>query len=112
MRSAFRNLLAAAAAVALLGATAGCSAASGSEGGDVNITIWSRAASIGKDAESALQKKFPKYNIKVSPLGQDIDDKLRSGMRAKTGLPDVAIIAGNLPDYFQVSNQFVDLKAN
>lgn len=97
-----------AAAVGLASAVvlSGCSAPGGD--GDVEITVWARAASIGEDVETALAKEFPDYRFTVSRMS-DIDDKLRNGLRANAGLPDVAIVAGNLPDYFTVSERFIDL---
>lgn len=107
MRTAARSILGAGTALVALAAFTGC--ASAGDDGTISLTVWSRAASIGADVEDQLAAEFPDWDITVSRTGQEIDDKIRNGLRSGSGLPDVAILAGNLPDYFEVSDQFVDL---
>ncbi|WP_157973813.1 ABC transporter substrate-binding protein [Desertihabitans aurantiacus] len=112
MNQLTKVLTAAAVAGATVLATSGCgllasSSGGGGEGDGPTLTIWARPASIGENAETLLAQQFPDHDITVSRIN-DIDDKLRAGLRAGSGLPDIAFIGGNLSDYFAVSDQFVD----
>lgn len=91
--------------VAMAGSLVACSG--GGSGGN-ELTIWARPASVGSNVEELLAEEFPDYDITVSRINT-IDDNLRSGLRTNSNLPDVAIIGGNLPEYFEVADQFLDM---
>ncbi|WP_026554591.1 extracellular solute-binding protein [Arthrobacter sp. 35W] len=77
---------------------------------DTTLTVWARGNSVPNDVETILAKKFPEWTIKFQNI-PDVEDKLRAALRSKSGLPDVVIMGGSLPSFFQVSDQFLDLSA-
>lgn len=105
MKKTYQLSIATLSASALLALT-GCGSGGGSSD-DVELTIWARPASIGADIEENLAEQFPDWDISISRMN-DIDDNLRAGLRTQSNLPDVAIIGGNLPSYFEISESFLD----
>lgn len=108
-RSKFVRVLAPVLAAGVALTMVGCSSGgSGNSGSIPVIQIWSRPGSLGEGVKQSAQKAFPDYKLKFV-ANEKIDDSLHAALRANSGLPDVAFLGGNLPDYFQVSNKFVDL---
>lgn len=85
----------------------GC-ATGGSDDGKEQIVVWARPQSVSDDVLAAAKKEFPDVEIKFVP-SPNIDDQLRAAMRAKSGIPDVVFLGGNLTDYFEVADQFLDI---
>jgi cellobiose transport system substrate-binding protein len=92
-------------------ALAGCSSQAGGSGGKDKIVVWARPGSVSDDVLKAAEKKFPNMDISFVP-SPNIDDQLRAALRAKSNIPDVVFLGGNLPDYFEVSSQFLDIDAH
>lgn len=96
-------------ALTVVGALTACTGSSApASDGDVSLTLWARGASVPDDVQKMLDEKFPDYDITFQNI-PDIEDKLRAALRAKSGLPDVVIMGGGLPSFFEVSDAFVDL---
>ncbi|WP_162606475.1 ABC transporter substrate-binding protein [Jiangella asiatica] len=101
-------MLAAGAAIATVGALAGCGGDDQASDGQVELTLWARSNSVPDDVQQLLDEQFPDYEITFQDI-PDIEDKLRAALRSKSGLPDVVVMGGSLPSFFSVSDQFLDL---
>lgn len=95
-----------------MAAAAGLAACStpGDESGEPSLTLWARGNSLPNDAEALLAEQFPDWTIEYQDI-PDIEDKLRAAIRAKSGLPDVVVMGGSLPTFFEVEDTFLDLAA-
>lgn len=107
MRAA-RPLATTVAALATLGLVTACGSTTGGGDGAVELTLWARGASLPDGVQTLLDEEFPDYEITVQDI-PDVEDKLRAALRSRSGLPDVVVMGGSLPSFFEVSDQFVDL---
>lgn len=103
-----RMLATGTAALAAAGALAGCGGDDQASGGQVELTLWARSNSVPDDVQQLLDQQFPDYDITFQDI-PDIEDKLRAAIRSQSGLPDVVVMGGNLPSFFTVAEQFLDL---
>lgn len=98
--------------VLIIGTTAlvGCSGQS-SDGEATELVVWARPSSVSDEVLEAARAEFSDINIEFVP-SPEIDDQLRAAIRTGTGIPDVVFLGGNLPEYFEVADKFLDIDAH
>ncbi len=85
----------------------GCGSQGGS-GSDATV-IWIRPGLFSPATLSELETQFPNVETEVLET-PDVEPKLRAAMRARSGIPDLVMLGGNVPDYYASENSFVDLR--
>lgn len=103
-----RSVTAVVASLAVVGPLAACGTGGDAGSGDVELTVWARSASVPDDAQQLLEEQFSDVAVTIQDV-PDVEDKLRAALRSRSGLPDVVLLGGSLPSFFEVSDQFVDL---
>lgn len=78
-------------------------------GQEATISLWIRPNLFTPQQLAGLQQQFPnlKVDIQESP---DVEPKLRAALRARSGIPDIVMLGGNVPDYYAAEDMFVDLR--
>lgn len=83
----------------------GC-ASQGGTGTDATV-IWIRPGLFSPATLTELETRFPTTEILETP---DVEPKLRAALRARSGIPDIVMLGGNVPDYYASEDSFVDLR--
>lgn len=76
---------------------------------DATISMWIRPNLYTPEQLEGLRAQFPAvtFDIQESP---DVEPKLRAALRARSGIPDIVMLGGNVPDYYAAEDMFVDLR--
>lgn len=92
-------------ALAAVGA-AGCGSAGSAAGA---VVIWVRPGLFSPETLQNLKTRFPDVPTEVLET-PDVEPKLRAALRARSGIPDIVMLGGNVPDYYAAEDSFVDLR--
>ena len=73
------------------------------------ISMWIRPNLYTPAQLEALKAEFPDLNIEIQE-SPDVEPKLRAALRARSGIPDIVMLGGNVPDYYAAEDALVDLR--
>lgn len=81
----------------------------GNTDGKVHLTMWYWNRSISDNLIKQVNQRFPNIELEAVKIN-DYDNKVRTAMAGRNGVPDIMGINSNISTYFPDEDQFVDLR--
>jgi cellobiose transport system substrate-binding protein len=78
-------------------------------GQDATVSMWIRPNLFTPEQLAGIAQQFPNLKVEIQE-SPDVEPKLRAALRARSGIPDIVMLGGNVPDYYASEDMFVDLR--